>query len=112
MPLTAGQLAPDFTLYTDARQPWTLSEHRGHPVLLLFLPGAFTSVCTTELDSDNSDLDRYAQVDARVVGISTDSPFALAEYRKAQQLEFSLLSDHEGVVSAAYGTNMTRTLPR
>jgi peroxiredoxin len=100
MPIQTGQPAPDFTLHSDKMEPWTLSEHTGETVLLLFFPGAFTSVCTTELNSVNND-DRYDGV--TVVGISTDSPFALAEFKKAQSLSFPLLSDHDGEVSSLYG---------
>lgn len=99
MPIQTGQPAPDFTLHTDEMEPWSLSDHRGERVLLLFFPGAFTSVCTTELNSVNND-DAYE--DVTVVGISTDSPFALAEFKKAQGLGFPLLSDHDGDVSARY----------
>jgi peroxiredoxin len=103
MPIQKGQTAPDFTLHTDQMEPWTLSEQRGDSVLLLFFPGAFTSVCTTELNEVNNDLQRYESAGTKVVGISTDSPFALAEFRKAQGLSFPLLSDHDGEVSEAYG---------
>lgn len=100
--LTVGDAAPDFELYTDENDPWRLSDHRGSPILLLFFPGAFTSVCTTELNTVNTDLDRFG--DAEVVGISTDSPFVLNEFRSVHDLSFSLLSDHDAEVSALYGT--------
>ena len=103
MSIQTGQAAPDFTLHTDQMEPWTLSEQSGHPVLLLFFPGAFTSVCTTELNSVNNDNERYQGAGVQVVGISTDSPFTLAEFKKAQDLSFPLLSDHDGEVSEAYG---------
>jgi peroxiredoxin len=38
-----------------------------------------------------------------VVGISTDSPFVLEEFRSVHDLSFSLLSDHDAEVSAQYG---------
>lgn len=102
MALSQGDSAPDFTLYDDATQPFTLSEADG-PVVLLFFPGAFTSVCTTELNTVGNDYERYTNTGAQVVGISTDSPFTLAEFKKVNGLPFRLLSDHDGSVSAAYG---------
>lgn len=104
---TTGQQAPDFTLYTDEKKAWTLSEQNA-PVLLLFFPGAFTSVCTTELNAVNNDLSRYNDAGVNVVGISTDSPFVLAEFKKAQGLTFPLLSDHDGDVAKRYGTKYSR----
>lgn len=102
MSVTVGQPAPDFTLYTSDREPWTLSEQR-RPVVLLFFPGAFTSVCTDELSTVSNDLHAYEDLGAAVVGISTDSPFALAEFRRVHGFGFPLLSDHDAEVAAAYG---------
>lgn len=104
MALSVGDSAPDFTLYDDATDDFSLAEARQDgPVVLLFFPGAFTSVCTTELNTVGNDYGRYTDLGAQVVGISTDSPFALAEFKSVNGFPFRLLSDHEGEVSAAYG---------
>ena len=76
--------------------------------MLLFFPGAFTSVCTTELNTVGNDYARYTGPRRQVVGISTDSPFALAEFKKVNGFPFRLLSDHDGDVSAAYGAKYDR----
>jgi peroxiredoxin len=99
--LNVGDSAPEFELFDDQQKPWRLSENLDAPVLLLFFPGAFTSVCTTELNTVNNDLDRFGEVN--VVGISTDSPFVLEEFRSVHGFDFPLLSDHNGDVSALYG---------
>lgn len=101
VPLDVGSKAPDFELFTHNTDPWKLSDHRGQPVVLLFFPGAFTSVCTTELNRVNNGLEHFGE--AQVVGISTDSPFVLDEFRSVQGFTFPLLSDHNGTVSALYG---------
>jgi len=100
-PLTTDDPAPDFELYTHEQESWRLSDQRGRPVVLLFFPGAFTSVCTTELNTVNNNLEAYDG--AAVVGISTDSPFVLNEFHSVQGFDFPLLSDHDAEVSAAYG---------
>jgi len=103
MPLQPGDRAPDFTLFDSTKSPWSLAEHLPQgPVVLLFYPGAFTSTCTTELNQVNNDLARFQNTGAQVVGISTDSPYVLAEYGKVNDLQFPLLSDHGADVSAAY----------
>ena len=102
MSLRPGDSAPDFSLYDTEQNLFTLSEASG-PVVLLFFPGAFTSVCTDELNLVGNDYASYQDRGAEVVGISTDSPFALAEFKKVHGFPFRLLSDHEGTVSAAYG---------
>lgn len=98
---SVGDSAPDFELYDHDGQAWHLSDYRGRPVVLLFFPGAFTSVCTDELNAVNNTLSDFGE--AEVVGISTDSPFVLDEFRSEQQFEFPLLSDHDAEVSALYG---------
>ncbi len=107
--LSVGDPAPDFELYTHKEEAWRLSDHRGTPVVLLFFPGAFTSVCTTELNTVSNDLHEYGE--AEVVGISTDSPFALAEFHEAEGFSLPLLSDHNAEVSEQYGAKYDSFTP-
>ncbi|MBI5372608.1 MAG: redoxin domain-containing protein [Sphingobacteriales bacterium] len=107
MSLTIGQTAPDFTLFDSEKKPVTLSEQRGHNVLLLFFPQAFTSVCTKELCSVRDNIARYHAVNARVFGISVDSVFTLARFKEEQQYNFPLLSDFNKEVSALYDSLYT-----
>lgn len=100
-PPQVGDTAPDFTLFTSNEESWQLSAHRDQPVLLLFFPGAFTSVCTSELSTVSSDYEAFG--DAHVVGISTDAPFVLSEFRSVHGFDFPLLSDHDAEVCALYG---------
>ena len=109
MPLEKGDTAPDFTLYSDSGQPWHLAGALAQGrVVLLFFPGAFTSVCTTELNTINNDLPRFTDGAAQVVGISTDSPAVLAEFRRVNDLAYPLLSDHDAEVADAYGARFSR----
>ncbi|MDA1027991.1 MAG: redoxin domain-containing protein [Bacteroidetes bacterium] len=101
--LIVGDKAPDFTLFTDSRSTFELSKAiAGSPVVLLFFPAAFTGTCTTELNEVNNDLESYSP--ATVVGISTDAPFTLTEYKKVNGFTYSLLSDHDAEVCKAYGS--------
>ena len=51
MKIKPGQQAPDFSLYDSDKNKITLSDLKGHNVLLLFFPAAFTGTCTKELCS-------------------------------------------------------------
>jgi len=104
MKIEIGQTAPDFTLYDSAKNKVTLSDLRGHNVLLLFFPLAFTSTCTAELCSIRDNISFYNNVNAKVFGISVDSLHTLAKYKENQNLNFSLLSDFNKDVSTAYGS--------
>jgi glutaredoxin-dependent peroxiredoxin len=103
MKITSGQHAPDFSLYDSEKNKITLSELRGHNVLLLFFPAAFTGTCTKELCSARDNIAFYNDTDAKVFGISVDMIFSLAKYKQEQGLNFPLLSDFNKEVSAAYG---------
>lgn len=98
----AGQPAPDFTLYDSEKKKITLSEQKGHNVLLLFFPLAFTSTCTKELCSVRDNIGWYNNVNAKVFGISVDALHTLAKYKEDQQLNFTLLSDFNKDVSRLY----------
>jgi peroxiredoxin len=97
--------APDFTapLAADGIEPITLTDTlEDGPVVLAFFPGAFTSVCTTELSTFDDRLDAYSELDATIYGISVDLPFALDEFRTREGLDFGLVSDHDRTIIDAY----------
>ncbi len=107
MTLQNGVDAPDFTLKTktpDGLEDVCLSEHKGQQnVVLLFFPFAFTGVCTEEACSVRDDLSAYDDLDAKVYGISVDSPFAQEAMSLKESLNFPLLSDFNKTVSSEYG---------
>lgn len=104
MTIEVGQTAPDFTLYDSEKKQVTLSGLRGSNVLLLFFPLAFTSVCTVELCEVRDQMKMYEQLDVKPLGISVDSLYTLARYKKDQNLNFPLLSDFNKEVSQLYGS--------
>lgn len=104
MTIEVGQQAPDFILHDSERKEVSLSAQKGSNVLLLFFPQAFTGVCTKELCSVRDNIASFNNANAKVFGISVDSPFTLAKFKEEQHLNFPLLSDFNKEVSATYGT--------
>jgi len=103
MSVQVGQMAPDFTLKNTDMQDVTLSSFRGQKnVVLLFVPLAFTGVCTTELCSVRDNLNNYAKLNAEVLGISVDSPFSQKAWKEKENLNFTLLSDFNRQAVKAY----------
>ncbi|TNE79351.1 MAG: peroxiredoxin [Bacteroidetes bacterium] len=100
--LQIGDIAPNFTLFSSEKENIDLSALRGQPVVLLFFPLAFTSTCTTELCGVRDDIAFYDKLNARVLGISVDSPFALGKFKAEQNLNMTLLSDFNKTASTAY----------
>ena len=103
MSVDVGSTAPDFTMTNQDRQPVTLSQQRGKPVVLAFFPAAFSSVCAKEMCTFRDSLGRLNQADAQVYGISVDTFFALKAFQDQQALTFPLLSDFNKQVIRDYG---------
>lgn len=102
MSIKIGQPAPDFTLFDSSKSQVTLSTLKGHNVLLLFFPLAFTKTCTEELCHVRDNISDYNNADAKVFGISVDALHTLAKYKEDQELNFTLLSDFNKDVSRLY----------
>src|SRR5258705_12077900 len=102
MKIEVGQQAPDFSLYDSDKNKVSLSQLKGQNVLLLFFPFAFTGTCTKELCSVRDNIGLYNKGNAKVFGISVDSIYSLAKYKKEQKLNFSFLSDINKQDSIAY----------
>ena len=107
MPLAIGSKAPDFTLKTktaDGLKDVRLSDNFGHRrTVILFFPLAFTGVCTQEFCDVSAGLGSYTGLDAAVIGISVDSPFAQEAWAKQSKITVPLLSDLNKEVTKAYG---------
>lgn len=104
MTIEVGTAAPGFTLMNQDRQPVTLSAAlQQGPVVLAFFPAAFSSVCQQELCTFRDAMSALAEVDAQVLGVSTDTFFALKAWSDQQRFGFPLLSDYNKDVIRAYG---------
>ncbi|MEX2117790.1 MAG: peroxiredoxin [Bacteroidota bacterium] len=102
MPITVGTKAPDFTLTDTDKKPRSLKEFAGKNVVLAFFPGAFTGVCTKEMCTLRDSLANFNSMNAQVIGISVDSPFANKGFATHNNLSYPLLSDFGLSVSKQY----------
>ncbi len=98
-----GNPAPEFKLRDGDGNEWSLGDHRGETVVLLFYPGDNTPVCTAQLCSVRDHWSEYQATGAEVVGISTDSVESHKGFAEKNQLPLRLLSDVDGKVSAMFG---------
>ena len=103
MSAEVGSKAPDFTLPNQDREPVTLSQQKGRPIVLAFFPAAFSSVCQKELCTFRDALSQLNKARAQVYGISVDTFFSLKAFADQQGLTFPLLSDFNKQVIRAYG---------
>ena len=108
MAIPVGSKAPDFSLKSKQASGLVdvrLSNNFGRKnTLLLFYPLAFTSVCTQEMCDISSGLNAYSSLNADVVGISVDSPFAQEAWAQKEKIGITLASDLNKKTAEAYGT--------
>lgn len=97
MPIPVGTKAPDFTLKSKQASGLIdikLSNNFGKKnTVLVFFPAAFTSVCTQELCDITSGLNAYSALNADVIGISIDTPFAQEAWAQKEKIQMPLASD-------------------
>ncbi|MFC7142829.1 redoxin domain-containing protein [Halosimplex aquaticum] len=104
-----GDTAPEFTapLANGDVAEFTLSERLDEaPLVLAFFPGAFTGVCTHEMETFEDRLEEFDDLGATVYGISVDTPFALNAFREDTGLTYGLISDTNRRIVDAYGLSM------
>ncbi|TLD70741.1 redoxin domain-containing protein [Phragmitibacter flavus] len=106
MPLSIGTQAPDFTLKSKTTGDLvdvTLSASFGSKsTVLLFFPLAFTGVCTQEFCDITAGLSAYSDLNANVIGISVDSPFAQEVWANKENIGITLVSDLNKETTKAY----------
>jgi peroxiredoxin len=97
MAIKVGSKAPDFTLKSKNASGLTdikLSNNFGKKnTVLLFFPAAFTGVCTQEMCSISGGLNDYSSLNADVIGISIDTPFAQEAWAQKEKITIPLASD-------------------
>jgi thioredoxin-dependent peroxiredoxin len=108
-----GDIAPDFTLpgisMVDGepqKSHFTLSQRRGHKVVLAFYPADNSPGCTVQLCSYQDEMDAFKELGAEVWGISRQASGSHEKFARSNRLGFPLLSDEKGDVVLAYGVGL------
>ncbi len=104
--IAVGEQAPDFTLRDQDGEKVSLSDFRGHKLMLVFYPGDFSPVCSDQLSIYQEVKPEIAAKGVELVGISVDSSFAHKAFQEELGIDTVLLSDFEpkGEVARAYGS--------
>ncbi|WP_330633119.1 peroxiredoxin [Halocatena halophila] len=100
--VTRGEPAPAFELSNQDGDAVSLSSFGGAPLVLYFYPRASTPGCTVEANEFASAYEQLSDLGVSVVGVSTDSPDALASFADEQSIPFDLLSDPDGTTARRY----------
>jgi peroxiredoxin len=107
MAIPVGSKAPDFTLKSknasglaDVKLSNNFNQKN---TVLLFFPLAFTSVCTKEMCDVTSGLNAYSSLNADVIAVSVDSPFAQEAWAQKEKISVTLASDLNKKTAKDYG---------
>ncbi|MCX8282607.1 peroxiredoxin [Phyllobacterium sp. 0TCS1.6C] len=98
-----GSEAPNFTLPRDGGETLTLSDLRGHPVILYFYPKDDTSGCTQEAIEFSQLKPQFEKLGARVIGMSPDPVKKHDKFKTKHELTIDLVADEDKAVIGAYG---------
>lgn len=102
--LAPGDPAPLFSAMADDGSNWALEDHLGRKNLVLyFYPAAMTGGCTAQACAYRDFQEELEKVDALIVGISGDEVEGLKLFKKAHDLNFTLLSDPNGNIAELFG---------
>jgi peroxiredoxin len=107
--VSVGDTVPEFTapLANGEVAAFDVSDALADaPLVFAFFPGAFTSVCSSEMATFQERLGEFESAGASVYGISVDTPFAQNEFREQLNLSFGLLSDSNRELVDAFDVSM------
>lgn len=102
--LSVGDKAPQFEAKADNGSTWNVRDFLGEKfIVVYFYPGAMTGGCTKQACAYRDHRDDLQQAGVEVVGISGDKVESLKLFKKAENLNFTLLSDEKGTIAKAFG---------
>jgi thioredoxin-dependent peroxiredoxin len=106
--VAAGSLAPNFTLPSQSGKMVSLRDFLGKkPVILYFYPKDDTPGCTKEACAFRERHEDFRELNAEVIGISSDPVESHRSFAAKHELPFTLLSDEGGKVRKLYGASST-----
>jgi peroxiredoxin Q/BCP len=101
--LQPGAKAPAFTLPSQDGAPVNLSDYRGKWVVLYFYPKDKSSGCTIQAHEYQSNLPKFEEHHAVVLGVSLDTAESHKSFCTQDGLTFKLLADPDRQAATAYG---------
>ena len=104
-----GDLAPSFKLEginknLKSKKVWDSDELKGKWVVLYFYPKDFTAGCTLEAKGFSELKNDFLKYDAEIIGISADNQDSHESFCSEKSINYTLLSDPNGIISAKYGS--------
>lgn len=108
--LSAGDLAPNFTLPIEGGKTVTLADFVGKKVIVYFYPKDATSGCTKEARAFRDYKLDFQKRNTTIIGISKDSVNSHEKFKEKEGLNFILGSDTTGEVCKTYGVWVEKSM--
>lgn len=102
MAVELGTQAPNVSGIGYDLKPVSLNDFKGKNVVLAFVPGAFTGVCTKEICTFQDAIAELNGLDADVIGIAVDAPFSNKAWADQNKVTFPILSDYDREMVKAF----------
>lgn len=102
MSVELGTQAPNVSGIGYDLKPVALNDLKGKNVVLAFVPGAFTGVCTKEICTFQDAIAELNTLDADVIGVSVDAPFSNKAWADQNKVTFPILSDYDREMVKAF----------
>ena len=106
MVLNIGDIATNFELPDTELKIRTLEEFKGKKVILSFFVAASSPVCEVELCTFRDSWKELSDMDAQVIAISNDGPFANKAFAQKNNLNFPVLADYSSKTIRDYDVLM------
>ncbi|NIM25992.1 MAG: redoxin domain-containing protein [Nitrososphaeria archaeon] len=94
MSLNVGDVAPNFELPDTELKMRTLDEFKGKKIVLSFFVAASSPVCENELCTFRDSWQELSNLNAQVIAVSNDGPFANKAFAEKHNFNFPLLGDY------------------
>ena len=104
-----GDLAPDFQLEgvnmnAKNKIKFEFSDFENKWIVLYFYPKDFTTGCTIEAKGFSDLKEEFNNYNAEIIGISADNEDSHESFCNEKSINYTLLSDPNGIVSQKYGS--------
>lgn len=106
MSLNVGDMAPNFELPDTELKLRTLDEFKGEKIVLSFFVAASSPVCENELCTFRDSWTELSDLNAQVIAISNDGPFANKAFAEKHNFNFPLLGDYNSKTIRDYDVLM------
>ena len=104
-----GDITPEFTIKTDTND-FELNLKNKKMTVVFFFPRANTSGCTKEAVEFSSLIEKFNNLDTRVIGVSKDTVEQQKKFRTKHNLKCELGSDYDGKICEMFSVWVEKSM--